>query len=81
MTREDFEGWLADPVTRWVMRGVERAAEAERAEWMRVSWEGGSGDQRKLDELRDRASALTELKDNTFENWRDWNGEPDDDDE
>lgn len=81
MTREEYDGWLADPVTRWVFRGLERAAAAEQAEWQRVSWSNGVANQRVLDQLRDRASTLLELVENDFETWTKWNGEAGDDDE
>ena len=75
VTREEFGGWLTDPVTRWVFQAVHNAAEAERDEWERVSWGNGVANQRVLDQLRDRASALMELVENDFENWAEWNGE------
>lgn len=75
MTREEFDSWLADPVTRWVFAACRKAAAAEEAEWKRVSWDNGAANQRVLDQLRDRASALTELTDNDFEIWAAWNGE------
>lgn len=75
VTREEYDSWLADPITQWVFRGCRRAAAAEQAEWQRVSWSNGVANQRVLDQLRDRASALTELCENDFENWADWNGE------
>lgn len=78
MNREEFEGWLKDPVTRWVMQGVNKAAEQERAEWMRQSWDAGNADPAQLLELRTRANALLELIDNDFETWQQWNGEADD---
>lgn len=75
MKREDFDGWLRDPVTRWIMAGVRNAAEQDKAEWVRDSWESGNASPERLLELRTRASALTELVDNEFETWQVWNGE------
>lgn len=79
MKREDFHGWLTDPVTKWVFAAVKRAAEQEREEWIRQSWDEGKIDPMQLSELRTRANALTELCDNQFETWQLWNGEHDED--
>lgn len=73
MTREDFDGWLKDPVTKWVFTAVAKASEAEKAEWVRLSWENGEPNPEALLELRTRANALTELCDNDFEIWQEWN--------
>lgn len=75
MMRDDFDAWRKDHVTAWVMRAIEQAIKAERAEWMRQSWDGGNADQDQLLELRTRADALGELIDNDFEMWANWNGE------
>lgn len=75
MTRDEFDIWLKDPVTKWIMAAVQNAAEADKAEWIRQSWDSGSADPMQLLELRTRASALTELQDNDFETWCSWNGE------
>jgi len=76
--REDFHAWLSDPVTKWVFTGVKNAAEQEKAEWVRQSWDNGKNVSSALLELRTRAFALTELSDNGFEDWQEWNGEHDD---
>lgn len=75
MRRDDFEAWLKDPVTVWVMRAVERAQKQEKAEWVRQSWEAGVADQSSLLELKTRADALGDLIDNTFEDWENWNSD------
>lgn len=75
MLRDDFDAWQKDHVTQWVMAAVKKAIEAERAEWMRQSWDGGTADQMQLIELRTRADALGELIDNDFEMWSVWNGD------
>lgn len=77
MTREEFDGWLKDPVTIWAFKAVRAAAEAEKAEWLRLSWDSGEASPETLIELRTRAMALTELCDNDFETWQQWNGETD----
>ena len=75
MQRDDFDAWQKDHVTQWVMRGIRKAMEAEKAEWMRQSWDGGKADQAQLIELRTRAEALGDLIENDFEMWTVWNGE------
>lgn len=75
MTRDDFDAWRKDEVTRWVFKGIAAAREQERAEWLRQSWESGNADQMQLIELKTRSDALGELVDNDFEIWALWNGE------
>jgi hypothetical protein len=57
-SREEFAAWRDDPVTRFVMGALNRNAEECREEWLRLSWESGTADQRKLDGLRERSDAL-----------------------
>lgn len=63
--RELFEEWLANPVTEWVLAKVKETAEANKARWMQVSWDGGNADQETLVDLKARYEAgldLSELK-------------------
>lgn len=73
MRAEDFDAWLSDPMTKWVFGALRKAAEQEKAEWVRLSWGTGQNDPETLLELRTRASALTELCDNDFDTWQEWN--------
>jgi hypothetical protein len=57
-SRDEFAAWRDDPVTRFVMRALERNADECREEWLRKSWEAGQADQRTLDALRERSDAL-----------------------
>jgi hypothetical protein len=57
-SRDEFVAWRDDNVTRFVMAALERNADECRDEWLRLSWEGGEADQRKLDGLRERSDAL-----------------------
>lgn len=75
MSREEFDGWKKDPVTLWVFAALRRAAEQERAEWIRQSWDEGKADPAQLLELRTRAAALSEVTEHQFETWQEWNGE------
>lgn len=72
MKRDEFETWLKEPVTQYIFKAVRKAAEQEKAEWLRQSWEGGEANPVSLCELRSRAMALTELCDNDFETWKAW---------
>jgi hypothetical protein len=57
-SRDEFTAWRDDSTTQFVMRALERNADECRDEWVRLSWEGGEADQRKLDGLRERSDAL-----------------------
>jgi hypothetical protein len=57
-SRDEFTAWRDDPTTQFVMAALHRNADECRDEWLRVSWEGGEADQRKLDGLRERSDAL-----------------------
>lgn len=65
--RELFEEWLANPVTEHVLAKVRETAEANKAQWMAVSWDGGDADPRKLTELKARYEAGLDLSSITFE--------------
>jgi hypothetical protein len=63
--RELFEEWLANPVTEYVLAKVKETAEANKAAWISMSWDGGKADQLALVELKARYEAgldLSELK-------------------
>jgi hypothetical protein len=57
-SRDEFEAWRDDDVTKFVMAALLHNANECREEWLRLSWEGGDADQRKLDGLRERSDAL-----------------------
>jgi len=79
VTRDDFDTWLADPVTRWVFDGIRNAQAQEKAEWIRLSWDAappnGVVSPVALIELRTRHDALGDMIENTYENWSEWNGD------
>jgi hypothetical protein len=63
--RELFEEWLANPVTEHVLAKVKETAEANKAAWISMSWDGGKADPLALVELKARYEAgldLSELK-------------------
>jgi hypothetical protein len=57
-SRDEFAAWRDDdtPGSSWPL--LARNADECRDEWLRLSWEGGEADQRKLDGLRERSDAL-----------------------
>lgn len=58
VTKDDFEAWLANPVTEYVMRAMGAARDGVKADWIAHSWDGGSCDPLTLERLRTRADTL-----------------------
>lgn len=58
VTKDDFEAWLAHPVTEYVMKSMQAAKDGAKADWVTYSWEGGACDPMKLERLRTRADTL-----------------------
>jgi hypothetical protein len=75
--RELFEEWLANPVTEHVLAKVKETAEANKALWMQVSWEGEDADPKKLIELKSRYQAGMDLSSITYEDVSDDESERD----
>lgn len=73
ITEDDFLIWREHPVTKWVFAAIERGAEAQREEWVRMSWDGGQSDPLALLSLRERADAYRALMDTCFERWSELN--------
>lgn len=75
---EDFTRWRDDPMTRLVLKALDAAAEAQKAEWDAASWQGGkvrAEDLRDLlQELRVRADCYHALRDMTFDDVAAWLG-------
>jgi hypothetical protein len=65
--RELFEEWLANPVTEHVLAKVKETAEANKAAWISMSWDGGKADQLALVELKARYEAGLDLSSITYE--------------
>lgn len=62
ITREDFDRWRDDPVTRMVFRALRSDADAQRDAWMKQSWDNGQANQLSLIELRTRADAYRAME-------------------
>ncbi len=75
VSAEDFEQWRDNPVTRWVMAGCRKGAEANQQAWVEASWDGGQADPATLLELRTRADAYLALCETTHDRWAEINGE------
>lgn len=65
--REDFDEWLANPVTEEVLRGLRVLAERSKQRWIELSWGGGSADALMLADLRARSEVVNDLCELTFE--------------
>jgi hypothetical protein len=65
--KEDFELWLAHPITEAMVRALAKLAEKNKAKWMEISWEGGQADPMKLVELRARYEANRDLAELTVD--------------
>lgn len=75
MTRDDFEAWAESPVTQWVFRAVRNAAQLQKEDWDRRSWENGEADPLALVELRARADAYSAIAETPYERMCELNGE------
>ena len=68
---EEFQVWYSHPVTAWVRAVLRESASLHKAEWDKVSWEGGEADPRLLLELRTRADAYMAMEETSYEGWCD----------
>lgn len=65
--KEDFDAWMAHPVTEHVLKHVGDLAEQNKQHWIDQSWEAGKCDPMVLTELKARAQAAKDLSEITFE--------------
>ncbi len=68
-TREDFDRWREDSVTRWVMKACQAVSEAQENEWRQISWVNGRANEAALRELRTRADAYRALFETDYFAW------------
>lgn len=66
-TAEEFEIWRENPITAWVLAGVQRFADLQKLSWADASWASGEADQATLDRMKTRADAYEGLAGLTFE--------------
>jgi len=69
--QEDFDQWLAHPVTEQMIHALKRLSEETKAKWLAVSWEGGNPDPLLLADLRARAQVTSDLADLKLEDIND----------
>lgn len=64
---DDFEEWLANPITEALLRVCEIGEDGAREAWVEASFIGGSCDPAFLAEVRSRAAVFREIKELTAE--------------
>lgn len=69
--KEDFDQWLAHPVTEQVMRAHKRLAEQAKEKWLSESWDNGNVDPLLLADLRARAEVIIDFTAMTHEDIQD----------
>lgn len=69
-TADEFAAWCEHPVTRFVAKAYEAAAEKQREEWIKVSWGGGKMDPLLHTELRTRADAYMAFLETGIDDYR-----------
>jgi hypothetical protein len=67
INKEDFEAWLASPVTEEVFSLLKAKADTARWTWNNNSWYAGTVDPLLLADLRARAEALIQVTEIDFE--------------
>lgn len=75
INKEDFEGWLASPVTEEVFKFLRAAAHEAKEEWCEKAWKAGLVDERVLVEHRARSEALLQVTELDFETLEEANAE------
>lgn len=60
--KEDFEAWLANPVTELVHKGLEKFAANAKEHWVSMSWEGSNPDAMQLRDLKARHDVALDLR-------------------
>ncbi len=65
--KDDFDIWLAHPVTRHVFDLLTRKADEAKRAWAVASWDKGNNDPLLLADLRARAELLTDITELTHE--------------
>lgn len=67
ISREDFQRWLEDPVTRAVIRAHRQTAHDNREAWIAHSWGNGHANPLILLELKTRADAYLAIAEMNYE--------------
>lgn len=71
-SKEDFESWLAHPVTEEVFKAFEMLGEQAKQAWIEKSWGSGNCDPLILADLRARVEVVEDFRKIDFETLREW---------
>ena len=74
MTEEDFDAWLALPVTQHVLKWAKQYSEEARKQWVELSWDNGDCDPVKLADLKAQSALAEDFSNVSYEDISD--GEP-----
>jgi hypothetical protein len=66
-SREEFAAWRDHPVTQFVFAAYRAQIETCERSWLAQSWEGGTADQKTLDDLKARADTYAALEESDYE--------------
>lgn len=73
-TPEQFEIWLADETTQYVLAGLQKMADAQKAAWAEHAWVGNL-DQDFYSRAKERARAFSEMAAPALPDVIAWNGD------
>lgn len=73
--REDFDLWLASPITAHMLKRHAEMVEQFKGEWMAYSWEGQETNPLKLADLRARAEVANDIVTMKYEDFDDSSSE------
>lgn len=59
--QEAWEDWIGSPITEAFFKFCRVEAEAQKARWLAISWDGGQVDPLMLARLQERATTLEEV--------------------
>lgn len=75
LSKEEWLAWLDLPTTKWVLKALEAAAQAQQDQWSLTSWQQGQSDPLLLTELRTRADAYRAISETAYERLCELNGQ------
>lgn len=58
---DEYATWRDNPITAWVMKGVQHYADLQPAQWLAMSWNTGEADVEALARMRTRAESYADL--------------------
>ena len=72
ISKEDFETWLANPITEEVFRAFERLGVKAKDSWLTESWGKGNVDPVFLADLRARSQVIEDFRTITLADLEEW---------